>query len=145
MCLTTIVSQLYKDRRVNEFISKQQPCHLQGDLLHHCILEVYRINDKYPGKIEALNDRNELWAWFHGLVCRQLHSTKSTFYTRYRRTYLPEEHIPAETVSINPFETETQETLAEAKHGSGFIDYFYREFPKRDKKKIIKQVQISMF
>lgn len=94
MELSNIIQGLYLDQRVKEFINKQQPCHLRGDLLHHCITEIYRINDKYPGKIEALYNKGELFAWFVGMVRNQLHSNKSTFFTKFRRVYLSEECIP---------------------------------------------------
>lgn len=85
MDIHDIVAGIYTDKRVNEFVSKQHPVDLQGDLLHHCIMEIYRIHEKYPGKIEHLHESNQLWPVFHGLVCRQLYSEKSTFYTKYRR------------------------------------------------------------
>lgn len=88
MTLNAIVEQLYRDRRVNEFIRKQQPADLQDDLLHHCISEIYRIADKYPGKIEQLHAGNQLWPYFHGMACQQMHSTKSTFWSRYRRPFV---------------------------------------------------------
>lgn len=88
MTIHAIVEQLYRDRRVNEFIRKQQPSDLQDDLLHHCISEIYRIAEKYPGKIEQLHTDNQLWAYFHGMACQQMHSNKSTFWSKYRRPYM---------------------------------------------------------
>ena len=85
MNIHDIVAGIYTDKRVNEFISKQRPVDLQGDLLHHCITEIYRLHEKYPGKIERLHESNQLWPFFHGMVCQQLYSEKSTFFTRYRR------------------------------------------------------------
>ncbi|MGG7036948.1 MAG: hypothetical protein ACI7YS_17400 [Flavobacterium sp.] len=146
--INDIVQWLYLDRRVNEFIRKQKPSDLQDDLLHHCIAEVYRINDKYPGKIIALFEANQLWPWFHGMVCNQLHSTKSTFYTKFRRenmVYLPVEELPDRPI----YQLEGAEEMeAVQKHGANFVNYFYDNFHKRKSlqpKKVAEVVQISMF
>jgi tyrosine-protein phosphatase YwqE len=83
-----IVAAVYLDRRVNEFLQKQEPADLRQDLLHHCVMEIYRINDKYPGKIEELHSKDLMFAFFVGMVRNQLHSKKSTFFTRFRRMFV---------------------------------------------------------
>ena len=134
------------DKRVNEFIRKCEPSDLREDLLHHCILELYRIAEKYPGKIEALHNAGELWPWFHGLISRQLMSDKSTFYTKFRRksmVYLPVEELPDRPIyQVDGFgECDAVERL-----GSNFVNYFYDQFPKRNQpKQKAAAVQISLF
>jgi hypothetical protein len=96
--LHRIVSALYTDHRVRQFINRLQPADLRDDLLQHCTLEVYRIAEKYPGKIEALHTSNQLWPWFVGAIKQQLMSKKSTFYTKHRRQFAPEEMIPRDQV-----------------------------------------------
>ena len=134
-----IVEQLYTDRRVREFIAKQEPADLRDDLLSHCICEVYRIAEKYPGKIEGLHDANQLWPWFHGLVCQQLRSKKSTFYTRYRRTFDPEEYIPKDAATMPDIDFDIPNQIDEA-----LLEYAYRIFeqPKKVLKYEAKQLDL---
>jgi len=93
MDLHKIVTSLYNDRRVNEFINRLQPADLRDDLKQHCFLEIYRMEERHPGKVSALHQANQLWAWFHGLVRMQLTSEKTTFYRLFRRTMAGEDAI----------------------------------------------------
>ena len=143
MNLHQIVEALYRDSRVNEFIRKCRPTDLQDDLLHHCITEVYRIAEKYPGKIERLHDAGELWPWFHGMICQQLMSEKSTFYTRYRRQFLPIEALDFDQPDDAPpgqysrLQRELYETIYD-KRGKGFADYMVRDIERQELERIKK-------
>jgi hypothetical protein len=81
----SIVEKLYKDARIKEFLSKLKPTELQDDLKSHCILEVYRIAEKSPEKIIKLEADDQMFAWFVGVVRRQLTSERSTFFRKHRR------------------------------------------------------------
>lgn len=158
MTLNAIVEQLYRDRRVNEFIRKQQPADLQDDLLHHCISEIYRIAEKYPGKIEQLHAGNQLWPYFHGMACQQMHSTKSTFWSRFRRQSLPIDALDwdiadeAPPGQYNALQRELYETIYD-RHGKGFADYQFLEIEKQEeqrianfgKEKVVKFKQPELF
>lgn len=158
MTLNAIVEQLYRDRRVNEFIRKQQPSDLQDDLLHHCISEFYRIAEKYPGKIEQLHTDNQLWAYFHGMACQQMHSTKSTFWTRFRRQSLPIDALDwdmpddAPPGQYNALQRELYETIYD-RHGKQFADYQFLEIERQEslrianfgKEKVVKFKQPELF
>jgi len=135
-----IVEQLYTDRRVREFISKQEPADLQQDLLSHCIMEVYRIAEKYPGKIEALAERNEIWPWFHGMACQQLRSNKSTFYTRYRRSFDPVEYIPKDIATMPDMDFDIKPQIDE-----NFAEYAYRTFEQPKKVLRYEAKQLDLF
>ncbi len=140
-----IVTSVYNDRRVNEFLSKQEPADLRDDLKHHCVMEIYRMNAKYPGKIEALYQEGKMFAFFVGMVRNQLHSEKSTFFTRFRRHFEPEEAYLHIADKLPDTVQDQDETEAVAKFGAGFIDYFYKKFAERGQKRQIANVQMSMF
>lgn len=132
-----IILAIYTDRRVNEFIRKQQPSDLQDDLLHHCITELYRLYEKYPGKIEQLFNNNKLWPYFHGMACMQLKSKNSTFYRKFRRTFEPEERIPV--MIEQPFEVELNKVDA------AFVEYVYSVFENKEAKQEVTFTQIELF
>ena len=143
MQIHAIVEWLYLDKRVNEFIGKQQPAELQADLLHHCILEIYRIHDKTPGKIEALHAADQLWPWFHGMACMQLRSKKSTFFARFRRTFEPVEAIPVRHHHDINYQKEEDEAIR--KYGTNFINYFYTKLPERKPKVKVESIALLLF
>jgi hypothetical protein len=132
-----IVLAIYTDKRVNEFIRKQKPTDLQEDLLHHCITELYRLHEKYPGKIEELFSTNKLWPYFHGMACMQLKSKTSTFYRKFRRTFESEDKIPV--MIAEPYEFEIN------KVDQAFVEYVYSVFENRTDKVEITFTQIELF
>lgn len=136
MDINGIVLQLYQDRRVKEFISRQQPADLQQDLLHHCILEIYRMHEVHPGKIEKLFNDGKLWPYFHGMACMQLKSKTSTFFRRFRRTFEPEEMIPA--MIEEPKDIDCKEV------DKDFVEYVYSviERPKKESKSNFHQIDM---
>ena len=139
MNLHQIVEALYRDSRVNEFIRKCRPTDLQDDLLHHCITEVYRIAEKYPGKIERLHDAGELWPWFHGMICQQLMSEKSTFYTRYRRSFSPLEHLPPDLHAPERYQDRQRELYDTIyiRNGRAFAEYAFNEVDRMEDERVI--------
>lgn len=144
MQVADIVAQLYNDRRVVELISRQQPADLQQDLLHHCILELYRCEEATPGKLLHLHQAGELFAFFVGMVRRQNWSDKSTFYTRYKRTFESIEDHPH--VYATPDLSTVSDADADKAFGTAFMDYFYNKYPNRRNKKIKRvPVQAAMF
>jgi len=46
------------------------------------------MHEKYPGKIEELHGKGLMFAFFVGMVRNQLHSEKSTFFSRFRRPFV---------------------------------------------------------
>ena len=88
MTLNQIVEELYRLPALNQFIGKLKPDDLQADLKQHCFCELYRIAEKYPGKIEALHERDQLFAWMVGAIKMQLFSSRSTFSRRFRRQFI---------------------------------------------------------
>ena len=146
--LNQIVEQLYRDRRVNEFIRKQQPSDLQDDLLHHCISEVYRIATTYPGKIEKLYQDNQLWPYFHGIACQQMHSKKSTFFTKFRRQMVPIDVIDWEIKEDQPHgqyaqrQRELYETIYE-RNGKAFADYAISDIERQEDKRVLTFGQVK--
>ena len=139
MELHAIVQQLYTDRRVTEFISKQQPAELREDLLHHCIMELYRIATKYPGKVEDLWQRGELWPWFHGMACNQLRSAKSTFFSKFRRQYIELEsanlrNLPDDLPTY--LSDDDYNTAISKRNGSNFASYVAGEVERQEKERL---------
>ena len=136
MAINDIVLWLYKDQRVNQFIAKQHPQDIQQDLLHHCILEIYRLYEKWPGKIEKLHTEGKLWPYFHGMASMQLRSKTSTFFRKYRRGFEPEEKIPL--MVQQPDEVEIKQV------DQDFVDYVYSQIEKPKKERTINFKQMVL-
>jgi len=146
-----IVGSLYTDRRVKEFIGLQEPADLREDLLHHCVLEIYRMHEKYPGKIEKLHIDGQMFAFFVGMVKNQNWSEKSTFWSRFKRGHEPEEVylnnselIKAEESGALIISQTEQDICAIEKFGNNFMEYFYNTFPNRKVKNKTKCAPLSL-
>lgn len=131
LTLHKVVEQIYLDARVNEFLKKLRPEHLQEDLKSHCITEIYRVSEKYPGKIEWLAERDQLFAWFVGMAKMQLFSTRSTFYRKHRRCFADDTWIDIETPEA-PQEFEFKEHDPEKER---MIEWAYSQIERPDRKK----------
>lgn len=108
--LHQIIQKITTDKRVLEMVEKMKPADLQKDLLSHCKEELYRIAQKYPGKIEELDSTNKLFAYFTGLIYKQQCSTTSTFYRRLRKKgTLPDPFIYQEVSRITNEEINANE------------------------------------
>jgi hypothetical protein len=81
------VAGMHNDRRVKQLVGKMHPPDLQDDLFQHCILEIYRVAQKCPGKVEGLVERNEMFAWFSQVIKLQMTGSHSTFFRKYRRPF----------------------------------------------------------
>lgn len=99
-----IIESIYNDKRVNEFIAKLKPTYLQADLKSHCIYEIYRLSNKYPGKIETLFQNDQMFAWFTGMAKMQLFSERSTFYRLYVRGFEDDVHLTHISYNDNEYE-----------------------------------------
>lgn len=151
--INDIVLQVYTDRRIKEFIGRLNPSDLREDLMHHCVLEIYRIAEKEPGKVEALASRgNELFGWFTGMVHLQLESKTSTFYRKFRRCFADEKHIEYSN-PVFPAFTEPQKELTEAEKWQAEQIYQRLESGKtlqsekkerKEKEKQAEKAQISL-
>ena len=82
-----IILAVYNDPKFCELISKMRPADLQEDLKHHIITELYRLEEKTPGKIEAIYNRGEMFGFLYGMVRLQFMSSKSTFHRLFRRQF----------------------------------------------------------
>lgn len=124
-----IVKCVYTDKRIKEFISKLKPASLQDDLMMHCISEIYRVAELYPGKIEGLQERKQMFAWFVGMAKIQLMSKRSTFYRKHRREFCDETLIDTTKGEIEePFEFKVHDPKKER-----MIEYVYCEIERTEK------------
>jgi hypothetical protein len=99
-------------------------------------MEIYRMHEVHPGKIEKLFTDGKLWPYFHGMACMQLKSKTSTFYRRFRRTFEPEERIPV--MIVEPEYKEVKPV------DQAFADYVYSviEQPKKESKSNFHQIDM---
>ena len=137
----TIVSKIYLDRRINEFIKKLKPESLQDDLKSHCICEIYRVAELHPGKIEALDSKDQLFAWFVGMAKMQLFSKRSTFYRKHRRCFDDDtliDHNKADEQTEYEFDVvdKAKEEMAE---------WIYKELERPDRKTGKRWVHNTIF
>ena len=126
MPLHEVVERLYRDKRLNEFIKKLKPECLQDDLKSHCFLEIYRVAETHPGKIEDLDKKNQLFAWFVGMAKMQLFSTRSTFYRKHRRQFADDTLIDME----RPDEQIYFEFHNEDKERDRLIEWAYQQIER---------------
>ena len=134
-----IIESIYNDKRVNEFIAKLKPTYLQADLKSHCICEIYRVSNKYPGKIETLFHNNQLFAWFVGMAKIQLFSERSTFYRLHRRCFEDDVHLTHLSYNDIEFEVPTINHEVEKK-----VEYIYTQLERKRNIKPLAPVPIQV-
>ena len=130
-----VVEQLYTDRRVNEFLGKMQPRLFIKDLTHHCILEIYRIGMKYPGKIEGLFKVYQLFGWFVGMAKMQLFSPRSSFYRLMLKEFADEMYIDFNQAA----EEESREVDNFTEAQNAIIEQLYRQAELKNIQKATKK------
>lgn len=137
MHINAIVESLYRDRRVNELVNKLQPADLRDDLLHHCIMYVFKIAAKCPGKIEALFERDELFAWFQRALKMELIGENSSFFRTYRRPcaeFNPAKHDGATEHQHN---YDDAREMADELYGAGFWDGQVRMMEQQEDRELM--------
>jgi hypothetical protein len=97
------ITQLYNDRRINEFIGKLEPASVRDDLKQYTFQVLLEMERE---KLQGLVDRNELFPMFTAIAKRQLTGNRTRFRKDFRDHRIadaePDPDITPDTTCIEP-------------------------------------------